>query len=157
MMSFKKIVLIIIILFASGCKSSNVDIITYNEYKDYFGYLIIPSINMNLGFYDYDDERNNVNQNVTLINTNIENTYILAAHSGNGYLAYFNDLRYLKVDDEIIIKFENKENHYKIKRIRNEIKDGSINILNEKNQVILTTCNQVKKGYQLIIEASLVK
>ena len=32
-----------------------------------------------------------------------------------------------------------------------------INILNEKNQVILTTCNQVKKGYQLIIEASLVK
>ena len=31
------------------------------------------------------------------------------------------------------------------------------NIKNEKNQVILTTCNQVKKGYQLIIEGSLIK
>ena len=154
----KKIFVIIIFLLLSGCgKNDEITNVSDEGNSDYYGYLIIPSISMNLGFYYYDDEKNNVNQNVTLINTNIENTYILAAHSGNGYLAYFNDLRYLKVDDEIIIKFENKENHYKIKRIRNEIKDGSINILNEKNQVILTTCNQVKKGYQLIIEASLVK
>lgn len=154
----KKIFVIVIFLLLSGCgKNDEITSVSDEVNNDYYGYLIIPSISMNLGFYYYDDERNNVNQNVTLIKYNIENTYILAAHSGHGYLAYFNDLRYLKVDDEIILKFKNQENHYKIKRIRNEIKDGSINILNEKNQVILTTCNQVKKGYQLIIEASLVK
>ena len=153
----KKIFVIIIFLLLSGCSKNEIINVSDEVNNDYYGYLIIPSINMNLGFYDYDDERNNVNQNVTLIKSNIENTFILAAHSGHGYLAYFNDLRYLKVDDEIILKFDTQENHYIIKRIRNEIKDGSINILNEKNQVILTTCNQVKKGYQLIIEASLVK
>ena len=153
----KKIFVIIIFLLLSGCSKNEIINVSDEVSNDYYGYLIIPSINMNLGFYYYDDERNNVNQNVTLIKSNIENTFILAAHSGHGYLAYFNDLRYLKVDDEIILKFDTQENHYIIKRIRNEIKDGSINILNEKNQVILTTCNQVKKGYQLIIEASLVK
>lgn len=153
----KKIFVIIIFLLSSGCGKNEIIKVSDEGNSDYYGYLIIPSISMNLIFYYYDDERNNVNQNVTLIKSNIENTYILAAHSGHGYLAYFNDLRYLKVDDEIILKFKNQENHYRIKTIRNEIKDGSINILNEKNQVILTTCNQVKKGYQLIIEASLVK
>lgn len=153
----KKIFVIIIFLLLSGCSKNEIINVSEEVNNDYYGYLIIPSINMNLGFYYYDDERNNVNQNVTLIKSNIENTFILAAHSGHGYLSYFNDLRYLKVDDEIILKFNNQENHYIVKRIRNEIKDGSINILNEKNQVILTTCNQVKKGYQLIIEASLVK
>lgn len=154
----KKIFVIIIFLLLSGCgKNDEITNVSDEDNSDYYGYLIIPSISMNLGFYYYDDDKNNVNQNVTLIKSNIENTFILAAHSGHGYLAYFNDLRYLKVNDEIILKFKNQENHYRIKRIRNEIKDGSINILNEKNQVILTTCNQVKKGYQLIVEASLVK
>jgi hypothetical protein len=36
------------------------------------------------------------------------------------------------------------------------VKNGKISIKMEENQVILTTCNQIKKGYQLIVEGNLV-
>ena len=112
---------------------------------------------MKLGFYNVDNEKNNVGENVTLIDTGINNTYLLAAHSGSGPLAYFNDLRYLSVGDKITLIIDGNIMNYEVVNIRNEIKNGKINIKNEKNQVILTTCNQVKKGYQLIIEGSLIK
>ena len=99
----------------------------------------------------------NVGENVTLIDTGINNTYLLAAHSGSGPLAYFNDLRYLSVGDKITLIIDGNIMNYEVVNIRNEIKNGKINIKNEENQVILTTCNQVKKGYQLIIEGSLIK
>ena len=51
---------------------------------------------------------------------------------------------------------KNKVNHYIVSSIRNEVKNGKINIKMEENQVILTTCNQIRKGYQLIVEGNLV-
>ena len=91
-----------------------------------------------------------------MIDSKINNTYILAAHSGSGRLAYFNDLRYLDVDDDIYLMFHNEEKHYKVTNVRKVIKNGKISIKNEENQIILTTCDQIKKGYQLIIEGSLI-
>lgn len=126
------------------------------EVNTYYGYLNIPSINMYLGFFNEDSKLNDVSKNVTIIPTNINNTYLLAAHSGTGPLAYFNDLRKLKVDDEIYLEFKDKVNKYKVKRIRKEIKDGSISIPKKENMLILTTCDQIVKGYQLIVEAKLV-
>ena len=35
-------------------------------------------------------------------------------------------------------------------------KTGKIKIKNEENQLILTTCDQIRKGNQLIIEATLI-
>lgn len=151
----KKLIIIVLLLFTCGCKDINES--KQTELTDkYYGHLIISNINMNLGFYNTNNPKNNVNENVTLIETNIKNTFLLAAHSGKGPLAYFNNLRYLNINDEITLIIDKRELKYKIENIRNEPKRGKINIKNEENQLILTTCNQQKKGLQLIIEAKLI-
>lgn len=155
----KRIIIAFLCLLLCGC-NYNIEVIEESNYHEeitsFYGMLIIPKINMYLGFCNENNKNNDVNKNVMLINTNIKNTYLLAAHSGTGKLAYFNDLIYLDIGDEIILKFNDKVNHYIVSNIRNEVKNGKINIKKEENQVILTTCNQIKKGYQLIIEGNLV-
>lgn len=161
---FKKtIILFILLIFLNGCSSNKVKDISVSlntkesDFYTYLGYLVIPKINMKLGFYDYESQLNDVNKNIELINTGISNTYLIAAHSGTGTLAYFNDLRYLEINDEIYLKFKNKTNKYKIKNISRKIKDGKIKISKEENQIILVTCDQIVKGYNLIIEGKLIK
>ncbi len=151
----KKILLVFLLLLLMGCQKEKIEDYVSLEKNNYYGYLIIPSLNITYGFYDIHNEFNNVDKNVTLINSNIENTYVLAAHSGMGNLAYFNDLKYLRKKDKIYLKFENKTLEYEVVNIRSNIKNGKIRIKNKENQLILTTCDQIKKGNQLIIEANL--
>ncbi len=151
----KKIWLVFLLLLLMGCKKEIIKNDISLDKSNYYGYLIIPTLNMTHGFYDINNKLNDVDKNVTLINSNIENTYILAAHSGTGNLAYFNDLKYLEKDDEIYLKFKDKILKYEIANIRSEKKNGKIKIKNKENQLILTTCDQVRKGNQLIIEANL--
>lgn len=151
----KKILLLLLLLLSSGCKKEIIENNGSFNKSNYYGFLIIPSLNMTYGFYDIQSKLNDVNKNVALIDSNIENTYILAAHSGMGNLAYFNDLKYLRKKDKIYLKFENKTLEYEVVNIRSDIKNGKIRIKNKENQLILTTCDQIKKGNQLIIEANL--
>lgn len=151
----KKILLLLLLLLSSGCKKEIIENNGSFNKSNYYGFLIIPSLNMTYGFYDIQSKLNDVNKNVALIDSNIENTYILAAHSGSGNLAYFNDLKYLRKKDKIYLKFENKTLEYEVVNIRSNIKNGKIRIKNKENQLILTTCDQIKKGNQLIIEANL--
>lgn len=151
----KKILLVFLLLLLMGCPKEKIEDDVSLEKNNYYGYLIIPSLNITYGFYDIHNEFNNVDKNVTLINSNIENTYVLAAHSGSGNLAYFNDLKYLKKYDELYLKFKDKILKYEIINIKSEKKNGKIKIKNKENQLILTTCDQIKKGNQLIIEANL--
>ena len=90
------------------------------------------------------------------INTNIEETYLIAGHSGIGKKAYFNDLNKLKKDDDVYLKFKDKTIHYKVIAITSVIKTGEIEISNEGNLLYLTTCDQIIDGYQLIITAKKV-
>lgn len=151
----KKILLLLLLLLSSGCKKEIIENNGSFNKSNYYGFLIIPSLNMTYGFYDTQSKLNDVNKNVALIDSNIENTYILAAHSGMGNLAYFNDLKYIHKKDKIYLKFENKTLEYEVVNIRSDIKNGKIRIKNKENQLILTTCDQIKKGNQLIIEANL--
>ena len=151
----KRILLLLLLLLSSGCKKEIIENNGSFNKSNYYGFLIIPSLNMTYGFYDTQSKLNDVNKNVALIDSNIENTYILAAHSGMGNLAYFNDLKYLRKKDKIYLKFENKTLEYEVVNIRSNIKIGKIRIKNKENQLILTTCDQIKKGNQLIIEANL--
>lgn len=120
--------------------------------SDYYGYISIPSIEMNLGFYNYDNPLNNVSKNVQLINTGVNNTYLLAAHSGIGNIAYFNDLSKLQLKDNIYLCIDGTNYTYEVVNIRRIPKTGKINISSEENMLYLTTCDQIVKGYQLIIE-----
>ena len=125
------------------------------DFKKYYGYLIIPKINMKLGFYYYDSLLNDVAKNIELIKIPVENSYLIAGHSGTGKIAFFNDLKDLIIGDDIYIRFQKKENHYVVSDIKRVIKSGKINISDEENKIYLTTCDQIIDGYQLIIEGNL--
>lgn len=131
--------------------------LTSNENNDFIGYLVIPKISMNLGFYDVDDERNDVNKNIEVLSKSKEGSLFIAGHSGVGKVAYFNDLAKLKINDEIIVIYKKEEYKYIVQDIYKEVKDGNIRIKTETNEkfLVLTTCDQINKGYQLVIKAIL--
>ena len=136
---------------SSEIKNSPLEIDNYSK-EEYYGYLKIPSINMNLGFYNYDSPLNNVEYNIELIEIPIEGSYLIAGHSGVGAKAYFNDLAKLNVGDIIYLEIDSMNYTYAVDDIYRVEKTGSINIKNKSDILYLTTCDQVIDGYQLIIE-----
>ncbi len=131
--------------------------------EEIIGFLEIPKINLKKGFYNIDSPSNNVNKNITILNGSImpnENNsiFILAAHSGNSYLSFFKDLDKLKIDDIVIIHYNNKKYYYSVNDIYEENKNGKININRNihENILVLTTCSN-NKNKQLIIVSKLIK
>ena len=125
---------------------------------DYFkekpiGTLIINKINLKEDLYDIDSSKNNIEEHVTILQgSKFPELLILAAHSGQGRIAYFEELDNLKINDSIKLVYNNKEYFYYVKDIWEEKKTGYININKEtNNQLILTTCSPDKKNYQLVI------
>ena len=83
---------------------------------------------------------------------NNDSIMILAAHSGTGRIAYFENLDELNINDTIILIYNNKSYYYKVNDIFEEKKTGYIHIdKDEKRQLVLTTCHPKKPKYQLII------
>ena len=125
--------------------------------NDNIGKIIIKKININNSLYKIGSKKNNIEENITILDESImpdiENSILfIAAHSGTGNIAYFNDLDKLEKKDEIIIVYNNKKYYYIVKDIWEERKNGYININKEnKKQLVLTTCSPNKKNYQLII------
>lgn len=143
-----------IIRISSYPEDNNKPNLKLNLFKERpYGRLSINKINLNEDFYKINSPQNNVEKHVTVLeNSDFPNLLILAAHSGEGDIAYFEDLDDLKVNDEIIISHNNKKYHYYIKEIWEEKKNGYINLNKESNnQLVLTTCSPKHKGYQLII------
>ena len=117
-----------------------------NKVKE-IGILEIPKINLKRYLYDI---------NVTIIKETISNnengTIVLAAHSGNNYNSYFDNLDKLKKDDIIYLKYKNINYQYIVTNIYEKKQNGYISIKNKNiNQLFLTTCSK-KKNYQLTIE-----
>ena len=117
--------------------------------------LTIDKINLHENIYDINDKRNNVEEHVTILNNselNNESLIILAAHSGNGKLAYFNRLNELKENDKVRLSINNKELVYKVKKIEEQDKTGKIEIIkSSEEQLILTTCSKNDSSKQLVI------
>ena len=81
----------------------------------------------------------------------------LAAHSGNGSIAFFKDLNKLEVGDIIELKYKNQIYHYQINNIWEERKNGYIHVNKTKlKQLILTTCSPEKENKQLIINSNII-
>ena len=150
-------ILIIIGIPSSILKISNKDypkFILVNNNKDNIGSLIINKINLKEDLYNPKSSKNNIEEHVTIINE-IDNTLILAAHSGTGPIAYFERLDELEINDEIILIYNNKKYKYEVKEIWEEKKNGYIHINKEtKKQLVLTTCSPNKANYQLIVNCT---
>ena len=99
---------------------------------------------------------NNVNNNIEIIKTNIEDTYLLAGHSGTGKVSFFNNLRYLEIGDIVILSIGDINREYIIVDIIKNKKDGKLKMENKEGYLYLTTCDQVNKGYQLTIKCKKV-
>ena len=154
------VIILIIVLFKNDEKIIEIsnDTAINDRYtkEEYYGYLIIPSININLGFYNYGNPLNDVSKNIELIKIPVKNSYLFAAHSGIGKIAYFNDLDKLKENDIIYLKIKNTTNKYKVAKINRVKKSGDIEITNEENKIYLTTCDQIIEGYQLVVEGTIL-
>ena len=134
--------------------------IGYNTIKNNVkGKIQIDRINLSNDLYDINSKENTVDKNVTILRGDFEEkngTVIIAAHSGNSKISYFQNLDKLQINDQVKIIYNSKEYTYIIKDIWNTKKTGEIKIPNmNTNQLVLTTCSPHKDNYQLIINCIL--
>lgn len=137
----------------------------YNMIKsEYIGILKIEKIKLEKFFYDKYNSKNNIEENITVMKEsnmpNITNgNLIIGAHSGSGYIAFFNDLNKLEKGDVVSVEYQEKEYIYQIEDKYLDDKNGKIVIRRDKNRTTLTlfTCNNNDKKNYLVIIAYKIK
>lgn len=130
----------------------------------YVGYLEIPKINFNKGFYPKESKYNDVDKNLLLVKEasypNVEKgNLIIAGHSGNAWYSFFNDLYKLSTGDKAIVKFQGKTYTYKFVNIYKVPKVGTISIYrnSKKTTITLVTCTNFDDTTQTIYIGELEK
>lgn len=114
---------------------------------NYVAILKIPKIKLVRGLVNKESKYNNIQYNVAFHEMSdypdVDNgNVILMAHSGNAYISYFDSLDLLTVNDEILLDYANKTYIYKIDKIYDVYKSGSLSINrdNKRNTITLITC-----------------
>ena len=131
--------------------TSYISTINKEENDEIIGTLTIDKLNLSKNIYNINSSHNNVEENVTILNDDI-NLIVLAAHSGPGYIAFFNDLDKLELNDTINLTYKGKDLVYKVTNIEEQAKDGTIEInKTNKQRLILTTCSKKDKNKQLVV------
>jgi len=132
-------------------------------YEEYLGVLDIPKINFYKGFYSKTSSLNNVQFNLFVLKESdypdvVNGNLIIAGHSGNYSNSYFNDLYKLSIDDTVTVHYQGKDYIYKITKIYNEKKIGTVRILRNRNKTSLTliTCTNGDNYHQTIYIAELI-
>ena len=154
-MYIKLIILLIILLNKQDIYKQD----TQNK-EEIIGNIIIDKINLDMPLYNIESKNNNIEENVTILNKSIlppneKSIVFLAAHSGTSKVSYFNDLDKLKTNDTILLTINNIKNTYQITNIYKQKKNGYIKVNKEnKDQLILTTCDPNNDKYQLIINST---
>lgn len=129
-----------------------------NDIKyNYIGILEIPKINLKRGFLDLNSKYNSIDYNVTVIRGSTfpneeNNNLILAAHSGNCKICFFDRLYNLSVDDLAYVYFNSVKYSYKIVKIYEVEKDGTVPIYRDynKNTLTLITCTRYSNTKQTV-------
>lgn len=81
---------------------------------------------------------------------------VIGAHSGTSKYAYFNEIHKLKIDDEIIIYYNNVKYVYNVIEKR-EVRDTEIGILGNSDESILTllTCKINDNSKRIVVISKL--
>lgn len=132
--------------------------------ENYIGYLNIPKIELNRGFYSINSKLNNVSKNIyvhpasTFPTKGSANNLILASHSGSSSISYFKNLYKLALDDDIYLEYNGNKFHYKIKNIYTVPKDGTValRVNQEVSTISLITCTKNDSSTQTIYICELV-
>lgn len=132
-------------------------------YEEYLGILDIPKINFYKGFYSKTSNLNNVQFNLFVLKESdypdvVNGNLIIAGHSGNYNNSYFANLYMLDLEDTITVHYQGKDYTYKITKIYNEEKTGTVRILRNRNKTSLTliTCTKDDDYHQTIYIAELM-
>lgn len=132
-------------------------------YEEYLGILDIPKINLYKGFYNKTSNLNNVQFNLFVLKESdypdvVNGNLIIAGHSGNYNNSYFANLYMLDLEDTITVHYQGKDYTYKITKIYNEEKTGTVRILRNRNKTSLTliTCTKDDDYHQTIYIAELM-
>ena len=136
-----------------------------NSYENinYIGVLEIPKLGLRRGLVDINSRYNNVRYNVQILKESTmpdveKGNLILAAHSGNTRVSFFNTLKNLSLDDKVNIYYDNKKYTYKMVKSYEIEKTGYANIVRDKSKTTLTliTCKS-GTNYQLVIICELIE
>ncbi len=123
--------------------------------------IIINKIKLKENLYDINSKNNTIEKHVSFLKESDypdkkHGTVIILAHSGIGKLAYFKNLDKLTLDDKVVLIYKNITYHYKVTKIIERVKDGTIRFKEdkEKDNLILTTCkpHDSKKQLTIILE-----
>lgn len=124
-----------------------------NQIDEEIAILEIPKINLKKTIQD----NQNVDEGIMVIDKDklINNDIILAAHSGNCDICYFDRLDELKKDDLVYFYYNHIKLTFKILEI--QVKRKLTFMLPDKeNTITLITCQKDNRDYQLIIIGQLI-
>ena len=131
--------------------------------ESYIAVLKIPEIDLQKGIYAMGSRYNTVSRNVTILSPSdypdVPNgNFVLAAHSGNGYLSFFRNLYKLSTGSYAYVYYNNIKYSYKITFIYKQPKVGTINVYRPYNKttLMLITCTKDDESTQTVYVAELV-
>ena len=131
--------------------------------ESYIAVLEIPEIDLKTGIYALGSRYNTVSRNVSILSPSdypdVEGgNFVLAAHSGNGYLSFFRNLYKLGTGSYAYIYYNSTKYTYKITYIYNQEKTGTINVYRPygKTTLMLITCTKDDESSQTVYVAELV-
>ena len=134
-----------------------------NDTSLYIGYLIIPDINFKKGFTEKNSSYNNVNRNIQILSSSSYpdeelGNVIIAGHSGNSSVSYFNKLYLLNKGAKVIVNYNNVNYIYEINNIYTVEKTGKVEIKRDKNKscITLITCTKDNKTTQTVYIGELI-
>ena len=126
--------------------------------EKYIGVLEIPSIKLKQGLVSPYSKDNNVNNNIEIIkpyhmpNENGK-IMILASHSGNSKVAFFDKLRYINLEDIVYVYYKDIRYKYKVIDKYQIKKTGYFNMKTheEETLLVLITCNPNNSKKQIVV------
>ena len=131
--------------------------------ESYVAVLEIPEISLKKGIYALGSRYNTVSRNVSILSPSdypdvIGGNFVLAAHSGNGYLSFFRNLYKLSAGSYAYIYYNDIKYSYKITYIYKQPKTGTINVYRPYNKttLMLITCTKDDESSQTVYVAELV-
>ena len=119
--------------------------------------LVIPGIGLDVLIYNFDSIYNDVDYNVSLLDSSDldSNTYYFASHSGTGDNCYFNRVKEIEVGDVVYVFYKNNRLVYEVVDKYFIVKNGYMEVDKYLEDVLfLITCS----GYnqQLIVKGLLI-
>ena len=134
-----------------------------NSSNHYMMVLEIPRIKLKKGIYKMNSKYNHVKYGIEILKQSSmpyleKSNLILASHSGNSKVSYFNNLYKLSNDDIVYIYYEKIKYIYKIVNIYEIIKGSKVYIYNDNSisMITLITCKK-NENKQLIFIGNLIR